>query len=118
MKRLTECKDFLRREVRHVRHSSHHEDDELTERLDYRECKTFDVIEATESGCCEMAPGRRCPYLIPSCPHNVRTKGDGKGDWDANDFEMPWKAVLAAEREEREGREALEMKNGSDQQEY
>jgi hypothetical protein len=112
MKRLTECKDFLRREARHLRH---HEDDELTERLDYRECKTFDVKEASESGCCEMAQGKRCPYLIPRCPHNVRTKGGGKGPWDANDFEMPWKAVLAAEREEHE---ALEMKNGSDQQEY
>jgi hypothetical protein len=44
--------------------------------------------------------------------------GDGKGPWDANDFEMPWKAVLAAEREEREKREALEIKNSSDEQEY
>jgi hypothetical protein len=65
-----------------------------------------------------MAPGKRCPYLIPGCLHNVRTKGDGKGPWDANHFEMPWKAVLAAEREERKEREALEMETAPDEQEY
>lgn len=112
MKRLTECKDFPRREARHLRHLR--DDGQPTERLDYRECKKFDVVEATESGCCEMAPEKRCPYLILSCPHNVRAKGDGKGPRDANHFEMPWKVVLAAEREECKEREALEMETASD----
>jgi hypothetical protein len=31
---------------------------------------------------------------------------------------MPWKAVLAAEREERKEHEAIEMKTTSDEQEY
>jgi hypothetical protein len=92
MAKIKNCPEYIHKEAHHCHHL---EDAQITEPLDYRDCQAFDVVEATDLGCCELALDKKCPYLTEGASHIVRQKGDGEGRWNGEDFEIPWKVVLA-----------------------
>lgn len=44
---------------------------------DYRGCKALETLEDFHTGCCEMAPGLKCPY-VKYKTHNTTERGEEK----------------------------------------
>lgn len=72
-----------------IRHKEEHEWHHLESAPDYRSCPALRAVEEVDGGCCEMAPRGTCPYVGKRTMFTAREPGDGKGQWDGDDFEPP-----------------------------